>query len=216
MVSPRTRRDGRDTRERLLRAGLELFTANGFLGTTTPALATRAGIAEGTIYRHFGSKEALLNAVYAESQRWLLRLLREAEGDRGLSAPGRLSRFAHRVLAVAAADPAQVRMALLPRDTGFLDVTSQEASREFHEALQHVVAMGKSDGQVRAGPADLWAAVWLAVLTFTAERVSSGEWTPEQSHAGLAIDAAWEVIAIRPAAATIAPRSPQLPSLPPK
>ena len=36
-------RDGEPTRQRLLRAGLELFTTTGFHGTTTPALAQRAG-----------------------------------------------------------------------------------------------------------------------------------------------------------------------------
>ena len=57
MTAPRSPRDSKATRERLLRAALDLFTTDGFQGTTTPTLASRAGIAEGTIYRHFASKE---------------------------------------------------------------------------------------------------------------------------------------------------------------
>jgi hypothetical protein len=36
-----------------------------------------------------------------------------------------------------------------------MDETSRGAAREVREALQPVVAAGKSDGLVRAGPADL-------------------------------------------------------------
>ena len=74
-ATPR-RRDGEATRQRLLRAALDLFTTVGFRGTTTPAIASRASVAEGTIYRHFNSKEHLLNEVYRESQRWALGVVR--------------------------------------------------------------------------------------------------------------------------------------------
>jgi AcrR family transcriptional regulator len=196
-MSTSPRRNSKATRERLLRSGLELFTANGFLGTTTPALAERAGIAEGTIYRHFASKEVLLNEVYRDSQRWLAGLLREAEGEKSMRAPERLTHFARRVVVAAAEDPARVRMALLPRDQRFLDAGSRETAREFREALQHLVAMGKSDGLVRPGPADLWSTVWLALVGLAAERVSAGEWTAEQAQVSQILDAAWDAIAAR-------------------
>ena len=51
-MSATPRRDGEATRQKLLRAALELYTAAGFRDTTTPAIAARAGVAEGTIYRH--------------------------------------------------------------------------------------------------------------------------------------------------------------------
>ena len=56
------------TRDRLLEAARELFTTLGYHATTTPILAKRAGVAEGTIYRHFPSKQALLNAAYQDEQ----------------------------------------------------------------------------------------------------------------------------------------------------
>src|ERR1700704_5803480 len=52
-----SKRDGAATRQKLLRAALELFTTVGFRATTTPEIAARADVAEGTIYRHFTSKE---------------------------------------------------------------------------------------------------------------------------------------------------------------
>jgi AcrR family transcriptional regulator len=39
----------------------------GFAAMTTAAVARKAGVAEGTIYRHFPSKESLAEAVFAEA-----------------------------------------------------------------------------------------------------------------------------------------------------
>lgn len=49
------------TRQRLARAALELITTQGYHPTTTSQIARKAGIAEGTIYRHFLTKQHLLN-----------------------------------------------------------------------------------------------------------------------------------------------------------
>lgn len=53
-----------DTREAILAAALDLLAERGFYGTSMPALAERAQIGAGTSYRHFASKEELVNAVY--------------------------------------------------------------------------------------------------------------------------------------------------------
>jgi AcrR family transcriptional regulator len=188
------RRDGAATRQRLLRAALELFTTNGFLATTTPEIAARAGVAEGTIYRHFSGKEELLVSAYRESQGWGLALIKVPEGDNALPPQDRLLDVAHRLVSAAQSDPAMTRMLLRRRDERYLDDAGRQASRDFREALQQIVASGKSDGLVRPGPADLWTAVWLALVAFTAERVSSGEWTPEHPQVALTLGAAWDAI----------------------
>src|SRR3989442_15325829 len=71
------------TRQRLVHAALELFTARGYETTTTAEIARKAGVAEGTIYRHFQSKQHLLNELYRGAARWAVRLVREAEGGAG-------------------------------------------------------------------------------------------------------------------------------------
>jgi len=187
-----TRRSGDATRQRLLRAALELFTTNGFRSTTTPEIARRAGVAEGTIYRHFSGKEHLLNEVYRAAHRWASGLVTETE----LPQPPkeRLHRIGRRLIEGAERDPAAARMLLLTRDERHLDERSRDAAREFRGGLQQVVASGKSDGLVRAGPADLWAAVWLALVAFAVERVAAGEWTAEQPQTAQLLEAAWDAI----------------------
>lgn len=49
-----------DTRETILDAALDAYSRHGFRGATTRRIAAAAGVNEVTIFRHFGSKEALL------------------------------------------------------------------------------------------------------------------------------------------------------------
>ncbi len=49
--------------DRLLEAGLQLFSEKGYLGATTRKIAEAAGVTEITLFRHFGSKEKLFEEV---------------------------------------------------------------------------------------------------------------------------------------------------------
>ncbi len=55
-----------DTREKILRAAITTVRAHGIAGSTTRAIAAEAGIAEGSIYRHFSDKiDVVQTAVVA-------------------------------------------------------------------------------------------------------------------------------------------------------
>ncbi|MBZ8178761.1 TetR/AcrR family transcriptional regulator [Oscillatoria salina] len=58
-----------DTRSRILQAALRLFAQKGYDGTTTRDLAAAAGVAEGTLFRHFVNKKAIL--VEVATQGWV-------------------------------------------------------------------------------------------------------------------------------------------------
>jgi AcrR family transcriptional regulator len=55
------------TRERIVGAALKLFARQGWDGTTTRDLATAAGIATGTLFNYFQSKEAVAATLVAEA-----------------------------------------------------------------------------------------------------------------------------------------------------
>jgi AcrR family transcriptional regulator len=189
-----SKRDGAATRQKLIRAALELFTTVGFRATTTPEIASRAEVAEGTIYRHFSGKEELLLAAYREAQAWGLEQIKGEEAERTLQPRDRLLSVARRLVSAGERDPAMTRMLLRRREEHYLDDGAREGARQFREALQQIVASGKSDGLVRPGPADLWTSVWLALVAFAAERVSAKEWTPEHPQVALTLEAAWDAI----------------------
>lgn len=55
----------RDTKlPQLIRAAIKLFVEHGIEATTTKQIADAADVAEGTIYRHFKSKEDLASSVF--------------------------------------------------------------------------------------------------------------------------------------------------------
>ena len=65
------RREPERKRARLLDAARSLFAERGYAATTTAQLAREAGVAEGTVFHHFPSKRALLEAVASEYGRGL-------------------------------------------------------------------------------------------------------------------------------------------------
>jgi AcrR family transcriptional regulator len=70
-----------DRRRAILDAALDLFTAKGLNGTSVEDIRAKTGASIGSIYHHFGSKEGVGRALYAEAiesyQRELSALLLE-------------------------------------------------------------------------------------------------------------------------------------------
>jgi AcrR family transcriptional regulator len=56
-------RSPEETRNRILAATREIFAKKGRRGTTTREIAELAGVNEATLFRHFGSKDAIIDAV---------------------------------------------------------------------------------------------------------------------------------------------------------
>ena len=52
-----------DIRDRILTAAARVYAEHGFRGTTTRRVATAAEVNEVTLFRHFGTKEALITAA---------------------------------------------------------------------------------------------------------------------------------------------------------
>jgi len=68
------------TKERLLKAAIQLFEENGYSGTTTASIASLAGVAEVTLFRHFGSKSVIFTEVLKQVRHSVeLELFREEQ-----------------------------------------------------------------------------------------------------------------------------------------
>lgn len=181
------------THQRLVRAALELFTTEGYHVTTTPQLAKKAGVAEGTIYRHFRSKQHLLNELYRGAARWATKLIAEVDAMH-VGARAKLNELGRGLAAGAAREPAIARLFFIQRHGALLDEESHKAARDFRLALEGVIAQGKADGSVKPGAAELWAAVWLSVMWLVVDRVSAREWLPDHASVQSTTDAAWDAI----------------------
>ena len=81
-----------DTREKILEAAELLFEGNGFHATGVDEIASKSGVTKRTLYKHFGSKEGLIEAVLRRHQNQMMDRMRsrvaeiEAEGGKRLLA----------------------------------------------------------------------------------------------------------------------------------
>jgi AcrR family transcriptional regulator len=92
--TPKRQRDPEAKRDRIASAAAALFAESGFDATSTAAVAARAGVSEGIVFHHFGSKQGLLTAVAGHYGRGLARAMFEAEDPEQLPSPERTLRRA--------------------------------------------------------------------------------------------------------------------------
>src|SRR5882757_4792993 len=84
MVVNTERKTKAERREEILDAAMLEFAERGLHGSSTEAIATRAGISQPYVFRLFGTKRELFRAVVARCFRETLEMFqRAAEGSRG-------------------------------------------------------------------------------------------------------------------------------------
>lgn len=66
-----------DKREIILQAALELIAEHGFHGTPTAMIAKKAGVATGTIFCYFESKDVLINELFWEIKERITAVLQD-------------------------------------------------------------------------------------------------------------------------------------------
>jgi AcrR family transcriptional regulator len=65
-AATRPRRPSAEVRNVILTGAVDLFPVNGFAGTTTRAVAKRAGVAEALVFPNVGSKTRLFEAAVVD------------------------------------------------------------------------------------------------------------------------------------------------------
>ncbi len=75
------RADARRNRQRLLDAALQVYAERGADDASLDEIARRAGVGIGTLYRHFPTRRALLEAVYRDQVEDLCQAAREQPGE---------------------------------------------------------------------------------------------------------------------------------------
>lgn len=138
--SPRApRRDGEDSRQRLLLAALRLFADQGFAKTSTRELAEAAGVNIAAISYYFGDKAGLYRAAFLEPQGQPAEAI-QAFADPALSLEQALTSFYAGFLEpMKHGDLARHCLKLHVREmvepTGLWDEEVQQVIKPMHEAL---------------------------------------------------------------------------------
>jgi AcrR family transcriptional regulator len=146
---------------------MRTFTENTFAGSSMADVAQRAGVAVGSIYRHFPSKESLGNAVY---QLWKGRALSAIVAAVDPTAPSRTA-FAQmwRALARFAAEhPDAFAFLEYQQHAAYLDSSGRAIADELTAFARAFVVRGQQAGEIRPGPPDMLIALaYGALVGFT-------------------------------------------------
>jgi AcrR family transcriptional regulator len=159
-VGPSTRPAGRPpkdvpqgdaTRRRIREVATELFAEAGYHSTGTAEIGRRAGVRQGALYYHIGSKEELLYEVLKAHVEETLRGER-AIAALDLPADGKLERLITHQVATIARRRDEVAIYLRERQhlTGQRATDLQELRDEVEQIWRRVVAEGVASGAFRA------------------------------------------------------------------
>src|SRR5438552_1672381 len=138
-------------REAILRAATDVFAGRGFFHAQVADVARAAGVAAGTVYLYFRSKDDLLVSIFERTMRDAL-----AEGRRavdGLDDPAeRLRRIARLHLARLGRDRqlAVVFQVELRQSTKFMERFSSTLLRDYLGLIREAIADGQAAGVFRS------------------------------------------------------------------
>jgi TetR/AcrR family fatty acid metabolism transcriptional regulator len=144
------RRRNDDKRKRILRAAVKVFARKGYFAARVAEIARRAGVADGTIYLYFESKEALLVALFDEVMaEHLAKARREVAAASG--APARLLAIARHHLRVLGGNRelAVVFQVELRQSTKFMERFTASWLHDYFALLAEIIEEGQAEGSLR-------------------------------------------------------------------
>jgi|SRR5579883_3366124 len=143
-------KDG-DKRERILDAAVRIFADKGFYNAKVSEIARVAGVADGTIYLYFKSKDDLLISLFEDRMEGVNARAREALAAGGAPVD-QLRRLLALHLAQVEQNPhlAEVLTVELRQSTKFLKEYRQTRFGEFLKLLAQPIEEGQRDGSLRA------------------------------------------------------------------
>jgi len=141
-----------DKRTAILDAATATFARNGFFGAQVADVARAAGIAAGTVYLYFRSKDEILTSIFDRTMQEAIAEGRAALAD--VDDPvERLRQIARTHLARMGRDRnlAIVFQVELRQTTKFMERFSQTGLRDYLEVIQQTIEDGQARGVFRPG-----------------------------------------------------------------
>jgi AcrR family transcriptional regulator len=175
--APAMRADARRNRARILAAAEEVFSEQGS-SASTEEVARRAGVAIGTVFRHFPAKDDLLRAIMKDLLHRLTGQVTAlaAQGDPATA----LFTFFTRTVAQAAAKKTVID--LLAR--AGTEVQVMQPVQDLRHGIAELLALAQHAGTVRD---DVQIAEVMALLTSTCQGALQAGWDSDLQRRTLAV-----------------------------
>ncbi len=165
-------------RERIIAAAAGLFGEKGYHRTTTAEIAQSAGVAAGTIYIYFSTKEELLIAVFEEFLGTHMQRLRDGVAQEG-DPESKLRALIRLGLGLMENNPdsAKIFLSQLRQSTKMIKTVAKRSSRAYKDIIEEILEEGVRTGvcrrmNVRAVASMLFGAYQNTVLDWVADDCS--------------------------------------------
>lgn len=145
------KRRSRDKRDRILKAAVKVFARNGFHATRVSEVAKAAGVADGTIYLYFKSKDELLVSLFEDRVSKLLAFM-DTSLPKLPSAPERLRAVIDMQLGLLEGerDLAEVVTVIIRQSTRLMKEFAAPKFLAYLDAIAKIVHEGQLAGDFRA------------------------------------------------------------------
>jgi AcrR family transcriptional regulator len=182
-----------DKREAILRAALALFAERTVGATAMPDVATRAGVAAGTIYRYFASKEELANAVFREAKLAMQRAL-AAHASAG-SPREEFRGMWHGLWTFAQEAPAALRFLETHHHERYLDDASRALSESMTLAFSDFIRRAQAARVIRPGQPGVLIALAFGAFVGLVKEAEQQRITLDDRVVRAAGEAVWAMLA---------------------
>jgi AcrR family transcriptional regulator len=139
---------GSDKREAILKTALTLFVERGFFGTPTSLISKEAGVATGTLFFYFRTKEELIDTLYLQVKAKAAdAMCRGLDGEKDTKA--RLNRIGHNAVAWGTENKEEMKFMEQFAHSPFVSTSAQEEGMSRFVFLQDLVTEGIREGVIR-------------------------------------------------------------------
>jgi AcrR family transcriptional regulator len=137
------------TRERIVTAALDQVAAGGYASAGVQTVAARAGVAVGTLYRHFPSKGDLFAEAFRRASQRELDVVVEVTENRGRSARERVAAGVEAFARRALAGPVLAYALLAEPVDPAVEAERLRFRTGYRDAFARVLDDGARDGELR-------------------------------------------------------------------
>ena len=147
-------------RGQILDAAVLEIARHGYYGTTVAAIAGRAGVADGTIYLYFKSKEEVLVSIFERAMQRFIEQARQIAEEDGAGAESKLRRLIalHLTLLGEDRDLAVIFQVEFRHTIHVLELLSRSRMRDYLALIARVIDQGKPEGVFKSDVDPLLAA----------------------------------------------------------
>ena len=160
----RTEKRKAEARERIVAAALDQLADGGYASATIQVVARRAGVATGSVYRHFPSKADLFAEVFRRATRREVDAFLEATEDDGRSASERVAAATEVFARRALREPRRAYALIAEPVDPAVEAERLIFRREYRDVLLDVLAQGVERGELEPHDTQTTAAALVGAI----------------------------------------------------